>query len=520
MTAFPSLAAVFLTYFDDIKGQSVLYYSSLADIPAGTIEHTTLPSGLHNLSEDLICFRHHDRPGVGLFRSREKPEGENRGRGRTMGVVGVVLAEGDVSDLYSFKSALREIYDKLENLSQSPFISSAEQDGEREKVLDGLWETYRADKVNKLGTAMDDGKENELERVHKLITERGRIPAVHPIAFMPLLLGLLGPNIVPVYKAALSGQRILLYSPPPILPLGALAWNIWALSLPPQAALTHREAEISEWLGNVGLMDLDTVKAKKGGWVATTSDMIFKSHTKLYDIFIDLSSNPLPPTPVSSPSSFTSPSPVILSTSTSSASSNTIPLTYTLPSLPLYRSLLLLTSSPPTIHAGMWKEGGWWLIIYELLEKVWKVCVGVCEFAVGRGNVGVQGGGGGGVRLPDDEEEEQLLENAGEGDLLDLLEEAGDEAGTVQEESAPEAEEDEAVRQGRLVLRQLFHHTYHLHSHLLSVLNSRPRGERSIGQLTDLEMKTLSGRWAGAQDAAFWRGVARRWGAIVDLDEE
>lgn len=144
--------------------------------------------------------------------------------------------------------------------------------------------------------------------------------------------------------------------------------------------------------------------------------------------------------------------------------------------------------------------------------------MGVCEFAVGRGNVGGQGGNG--VRLGDDEEEEQLLDNAGEEDLLDLLEEAGDEAATVQEESAPEAEEDEAVRQGRLVLRQLFHHTYHLHSHLLSVLNGRPRGERSIGQLTDLEVKTLSGRWAGAQDAIFWRGVARRWGAVVDLDEE
>ncbi|OXG73593.1 cytoplasmic protein [Cryptococcus neoformans var. grubii Br795] len=517
MTAFPSLAAVFLTYFDDIKGQSVLYYSSLPDIPEGTIEHATLPSGLHNLSEDLICFRHHGRPGVGLFRSREKPEGENRGRGRTMGVVGVVLEEEDVTNLYSSKSALEEIYDKLENLSQSPFISSAEQDGERDKVLDEVWETYRADKVRKLETAIDEGKENELDRVHKLITERGRVPAVHPIAFMPLLLGILGPNIVPVYKAALSGQHILLYSQPPILPLSALAWNIWALSLPPRAALANGEAEISEWLGNVGLMDLDNVKAKKGGWVATTSDMIFKSHTKLYDIFIDLSSNPLPPTPVSSPSSFTSPSPIILSTSTSPSSSSATPLTYTLPSLPLYRSLLLLTSSPPTIHAGMWKEGGWWLVIYELLEKVWKVCVGVCEFAAGRGNIGMQGGG---VRLQDGEEEEQLLDNAGEDDLLDLLEEAGDEAATVQGDSAPEPEEDEAVRQGTLILRQLFHHTYHLHSHLLSVLNGRPRGERSMGQLSDLEVKTLSGRWAGAQDAMFWRGVARRWGSIVDLDEE
>lgn len=494
-----------------------MYYSSLPDIPEGTIEHATLPSGLHNLSEDLICFRHHGRPGVGLFRSREKPEGENRGRGRTMGVVGVVLEEEDVTNLYSSKSALEEIYDKLENLSQSPFISSAEQDGERDNVLDEVWETYRADKVRKLETAIDEGKENELDRVHKLITERGRVPAVHPIAFMPLLLGILGPNIVPVYKAALSGQHILLYSQPPILPLSALAWNIWALSLPPRAALANGEAEISEWLGNVGLMDLDNVKAKKGGWVATTSDMIFKSHTKLYDIFIDLSSNPLPPTPVSSPSSFTSPSPIILSTSTSPSSSSATPLTYTLPSLPLYRSLLLLTSSPPTIHAGMWKEGGWWLVIYELLEKVWKVCVGVCEFAAGRGNIGMQGGG---VRLQDGEEEEQLLDNAGEDDLLDLLEEAGDEAATVQGDSAPEPEEDEAVRQGRLILRQLFHHTYHLHSHLLSVLNGRPRGERSMGQLSDLEVKTLSGRWAGAQDAMFWRGVARRWGSIVDLDEE
>lgn len=111
-----------------------------------------------------------------------------------MGVVGVVLGmflslclefgkatnfeveEGDVTNLYSSKSVLEEIYDKLENLSQSPFISSAEQDGERDKVLDEVWETYRADKVRKLETAIDEGKENELDRVHKLITERGRVP--------------------------------------------------------------------------------------------------------------------------------------------------------------------------------------------------------------------------------------------------------------------------------------------------------------------------------------------------------
>lgn len=42
MTAFPPLAAVFLTYFDDIKGQSVLYYSSLPGKPYPSL-HTSLP---------------------------------------------------------------------------------------------------------------------------------------------------------------------------------------------------------------------------------------------------------------------------------------------------------------------------------------------------------------------------------------------------------------------------------------------------------------------------------------------
>jgi len=86
----------------------------MIELGKGNIEHTTLPSGLHLISEDLFGFRHGTSrpsdfsaigelgnsttndgkgdgtwPGVALFRSREN-EG---GRGRRMVSLGVILGE-------------------------------------------------------------------------------------------------------------------------------------------------------------------------------------------------------------------------------------------------------------------------------------------------------------------------------------------------------------------------------------------------------------------------------------------
>lgn len=102
------------------------------------------------------------------------------------------------------------------------------------------------------------------------------------MTYLPALLAMLGPSIVTVYKASLSGQRIvgtswlgfanvqLLYSPPPLLPLTAFAWCIWAMGLPPSSA-ANAGAHASAFLGNVGLMELDAVKSRTGGWVASKS---------------------------------------------------------------------------------------------------------------------------------------------------------------------------------------------------------------------------------------------------------
>ena len=90
MTSFPPLAAIFLTHFDDVKGQSVASYRAVDGLGPDLIEHSTLPSGLHQVESDLVLFTHHGLPGAAIFRSRED---STRARGRRMGTVGVVLGE-------------------------------------------------------------------------------------------------------------------------------------------------------------------------------------------------------------------------------------------------------------------------------------------------------------------------------------------------------------------------------------------------------------------------------------------
>lgn len=162
-STFPPLAALFLTHFDDLKGQEVVYYTSVSDcmsrmviqlmpaLPPNVIEHTTLPSGLHLRNDDLVAFSHHGLPGVGIFRSRDK----DTGRGRRMGTIGVVLgkspslqiltlASPSTSDaVFELAGPLEALYDRLEGM-ENPF---AAEGGDKEAVkalLDTVWKEAKA----------------------------------------------------------------------------------------------------------------------------------------------------------------------------------------------------------------------------------------------------------------------------------------------------------------------------------------------------------------------------------------
>ncbi|KAK4685496.1 hypothetical protein P7C73_g4659, partial [Tremellales sp. Uapishka_1] len=419
----PRTTALFLTHFDDIEGQSVVYYQSIPSLPAANIEHSTLPSGLHSLSSDYILFTHDDYPAIGLFTSSETASG----RGRRMGTLGICLEKGREEELWGWKTWLEALWRRLDA------DGGLGSEGNR-TVLDSVWETCRAEEAG--------GKqESSAEAVRRLV-DGAEVEDTHPVSFMPPLLDLVGPSIIPLYKASLTGKRILLYAPPPLLPLAGYAWCIYAMGLAPASCST---ASTSAWIGNIGLMDLDQVRTRTGGWVATTSDKIFKSQTKAYDLFID----------------FSLPQPVITSNTAGE-------IGYTFGDLPLYRTL-----SP---EANL--QGGYWLVAYNVYEKLWNLCVGVCEFAIGKGRID------GPIRLPLEdgqaEEGEPLLVDEGE------------------------LGEGNEIRKGRMVLRQLHHNTFHLYRRLREVQGG------AEGPPSDAQLRGL-GRWWGKQEA-FWRDLSVVWG--------
>lgn len=146
------------------------------------------------------------------------------------------------------------------------------------------------------------------------------------------------------------------------------------------------------------------------------------------------------------------------------------------------------------------------MMAFELLERVWKLCVGVCEYAIGRGRVGDSGGSiriDGDIGEGDGEEDARLL---GEVDADDLVRE---------DEEGDEGDEEQAVRRGRLILRQLQHKSYHLHRRLIAATKENKGETLTEAQLRELcgtRWSLFSGNLAGTVEGKWWNDLARVWG--------
>ena len=160
---------------------------------------------------------------------------------------------------------------------------------------------------------------------------------------------------------------------------------------------------------------------------------------------------------------------------TNLSSSTPILTNYQFSDIPLYKSL--------TPSEGSGSGSDWWLTIYDLVDRVWTICAGVCEYAVGRGQVGQ-------VSLGDSAWD-------GEDDLLLPGDDGEDVNG-----------EEEDVRRGRMILRQLYHQTYHLHGRVRDV-QREGQGGLTVGQVRE-----LSGKWiVKSEDVQFWQDLDRHWKA-------
>lgn len=349
---------------------------------------------------------------------------------------------------------------------------------------------------------------------------------------MPALLGMMGPELITVYKASLAGQRIVSRSP-----YGAD--NSLFTHLLHSLLVAHSPGASGPWVF-LPLLLWITARGRRSCWVTlaswtsttlrneqaaglpvscpgvqtlipATSDMVYKSHTDAYDMFIDMSDvlSVLGNIDVRSLDKFQSPPPVLHCQPEVGKKPSTRVVTYSFADLGLYRSLVLLDQSPRGVRAttvgftATNRSGGMWLVVFELLESMWHLCVGVCDFALGRGRVGIQ---------LEDSEDARLLRDADVHSLLDNYDDEDDNIISAEADDGPIP--DDTARRGRLILDQFHHNAYHLYARLISV-------SAGSWELTPAQLKELTGRWTGGnEEERQWLALARNWNVEPAIGSE
>lgn len=134
-----------------------------------------------------------------------------------------------------------------------------------------------------------------------LISEDASRPQM--LEYLPFWIRKLGPLVFPLWKSCLLGERILILNPPggSFELCNALNYCLSIISLIPKALLVNRHEEYEYFvkpLFTIGISDIDSMisdvrqvqtNAKPGGFIACTSDEIITSKIELYDKVLKVS---------------------------------------------------------------------------------------------------------------------------------------------------------------------------------------------------------------------------------------
>ena len=103
----PAIAAAFLVRFDNRKGYTLTWRKAQEVVQLeGVVEYKSLPSGLHNVEEDLVYFVHDEYAGVSAFLNQPATEAERSARMLAVGVL-VPLEHGRMGKSWRHAEGLK-----------------------------------------------------------------------------------------------------------------------------------------------------------------------------------------------------------------------------------------------------------------------------------------------------------------------------------------------------------------------------------------------------------------------------
>ncbi|KAL6720407.1 hypothetical protein ACLMJK_002329 [Lecanora helva] len=280
-----------------------------------SVEFKSLPSGLHNVEEDLIYFTHGDAyAGISAFINEPAEESD---RNALMLAVGVLLplSYGRLGKSWKHAAGLKEL---AKGLSKDPA---------KTEPLEEFWNTYRLhedDEHQEQAVEPDSPSTERTKRRHsqpspnRHFHRRKRaataasavaqsLSPYHPALSLPAFLDTFGPLVFPLYKAALLRKRILLVGHAPVEQACNFVYDISILSglpssvsdlLPLEPLPTRLQPLFAVGIHDMPILTMgsrdqapDSQLSDDGmgyGWVANTTDDILSLKDHLYDTLITI----------------------------------------------------------------------------------------------------------------------------------------------------------------------------------------------------------------------------------------
>ncbi|PGH07182.1 hypothetical protein GX51_01969 [Blastomyces parvus] len=295
----PSVAAIFLIRFDIKAGYTVKWKRSVPDVVVeNVVEYKSLPSGLHNVREDLIYFVHEQYAGISAFVNHPAAESQRNALMLAVGVL-VPLSYGRLGKAWRHAAKLKEL------------ARSLADDLDNTEPLSAYWETYQLSEdtvsppdsplgsIASLKTPVRDvyARHRALSDATALLTAKQSLAPYHPALSLPEFLDTFGPLVFQLYRAALLRKRILLVGEAPV----EEACNFALLSSLPQSLLpsippTASSALRPRPLFSIGIHDMPylaslpppSISDPDSCWIACTTDRVLSLKPELYDVLVNL----------------------------------------------------------------------------------------------------------------------------------------------------------------------------------------------------------------------------------------
>ncbi|KAJ5359174.1 uncharacterized protein N7496_011587 [Penicillium cataractarum] len=297
----PGIAALFVIRFDIRTGYVVSWKRTAPGVEVeGVVEYKSLPSGLHNVHEDLIYFVHDEYAGVSAFLNQPAEEAERNAKMFAIGVL-VPLSSGRLGKSWRHAPKLKELTQKYAT------------DMSDMQALSDYWDSFRIggpessapdspiDSPLSLRFRPGEHRNRAFSDAMVLENSRPALTPFHPASSLPDFIESFGPLIFPLYRAALLRKRILIMAEAPVhtpfydLSLLASLPNSLLQVLPSDHIPPLRPRP----LFNIGIHDIPDLASfdpsrvtmdpeKDPSWIACSTDSVLSMKPDLYDILITL----------------------------------------------------------------------------------------------------------------------------------------------------------------------------------------------------------------------------------------